>query len=95
MLAKPELVDKDPDYAILIAISVDGTWQKRGYSSKLGVVFVIAIETGEILDYEALSLFCQECNAHKSKNVDTEEYKKWKAAHKQNCSINYEGCNGG
>jgi hypothetical protein len=26
--------------------------KKRGYSSKIGVVFVISVEMGEILDYE-------------------------------------------
>ena len=35
-----------------VSVTVDGTWQKRGYSSKIGVVFVISVEMGEILDYE-------------------------------------------
>ena len=61
---KPDLEASDVDGAIPVSISVDGTWQKRGYSSKLGVVFVIAVETGKILDGEVLSLFCQECNVN-------------------------------
>jgi hypothetical protein len=35
-----------------VSVTVDGTWQKRGYSSKIGDVFVISVEMGEILDYE-------------------------------------------
>lgn len=46
-----------------VAVSVDGTWQKQGHSSKIGVVFVIAIKTGEILDCEMKSLLCFECRA--------------------------------
>lgn len=33
-----------------VAVTVDGTCQKRGHNSKNGVVFVISIQTGEILD---------------------------------------------
>lgn len=44
-----------------VAVSVDGTWQKRyGYSSLHGVIFVIAMGTGEVLDYELKSKVCFE-----------------------------------
>jgi len=33
-----------------VAVTVDGTWQKRGHSSKIGVVFVISMAAGEILE---------------------------------------------
>ena len=39
-------------------ISWDGTWQKRGYSSRNGCVTVISVETGRVLDVEALSQGC-------------------------------------
>ena len=94
LLEMPELAQQDPDFALPIAVSIDGTWQKRGYSSRLGVVFVISIATGEILDYEVLSLFCQECNVNGKKDKNTLDYKRWKAAHEPNCSINYEGSSG-
>ncbi|CAB4012625.1 Hypothetical predicted protein [Paramuricea clavata] len=35
-----------------IAVSYDGTWSKRGYTANFGVGFVIAVDTGEILDYD-------------------------------------------
>ena len=43
-----------PDKKIVadVAVSVDGTWQKRGHSSRIGVVFILLIDTGEVLDYD-------------------------------------------
>ena len=31
-------------------------WQKRGYSSKYGVVLVILVDTGEVVDFEVLPM---------------------------------------
>ena len=62
-----------------VAVTVDGTWQRRCHSSKTGVVFVISVRTGEILDYVVKTLFCHECVAHK--DMDLEIYKEWSAAH--------------
>ena len=36
----------------------DSTWQKWGHSSKIGVVFVISVRTGEVLDYIVKTLVC-------------------------------------
>ena len=41
-----------------VAVSVDGTRQKRGHNSKNGVVFVISIMTGEVIDYEVKTMDC-------------------------------------
>ena len=46
---------------IQIAVSVDGTWQKRhGFNSMHGVMFLISIEHGLVLDYVVKSLVCYE-----------------------------------
>ena len=46
----------------VISASFDGTWQKRyGFNSLLGVVFIISVESGEVLGYEVRSKFCFEC----------------------------------
>ena len=42
-------------------ISIDGTWQKRGYSSHNGVVTAISLDTKKCLDVEVLSDKCQQC----------------------------------
>ncbi|CAH3114455.1 unnamed protein product, partial [Pocillopora meandrina] len=61
---------------------------EKGHSSKIGVVFVISVATGEILDYEVKSLVCYECRAREHMDRDSEEYKAWKASH-TNCHINH------
>ena len=50
-LAAKKSDDIDNNEILQAAVTVDGTWQKRGHSSKIGVVFVISVDTGEILDY--------------------------------------------
>ena len=72
-----------------VAVTVDGTWQKRGHSSKIGVVFIISVLTGEILDYEVKSLICHECRAHDHMDKDSEEFKAWKTSHVATCQINH------
>ncbi|GFT93240.1 uncharacterized protein TNCV_2220061 [Trichonephila clavipes] len=41
---------------------MDGTWEKRGYSSHNGCVSCISIDTGKILDIEIMSHFCRICS---------------------------------
>lgn len=55
-----------------ILISCDGTWQRRGFSSLYGAVFVIAFETGKVLDYTVLSRHCAGCQKweNSDKNSD-------------------------
>ena len=57
-------------------------------------MFVISVDTGEVLDYELLSMFCHECKAHQNDNKETDSYKDWKKGHEANCNINYEGSSG-
>ena len=44
-----------------VAVSFDGTWAKRGFTSMTGVVFVISVDTGEVLDSDVLSKTCEQC----------------------------------
>lgn len=80
----PEKADDDP---LDVAVSFDGTWAKRGFTSLTGVVFVISIDTGEVLDYHVLSKVCQKCSIKKSKI--TEEEFEWLLEHE--CDINFVG----
>ena len=41
---------------LAIAVSFDGTWAKRGFTSLIGVFFVISLDTGKVLDYHILSV---------------------------------------
>ena len=42
-----------------ITVSFDGTWLTRGFSSLYCAGAVIEWESGLVLDYEVLSLYCQ------------------------------------
>ena len=77
-----------------VAVTVDGTWQKRGYSSKNGIVFVISVRTGEVLDFEVLSLVCHQCQAHDKTDHFSDQYKQWKEKHQPLCPINHSGSSG-
>lgn len=43
-----------------IGISVDGTWQKRGFVSLNGVCAVVSMKTVKVLDVEVLSFVSTE-----------------------------------
>ena len=57
-----------------VLVTVDGTWQRRGHNSKNGVVFVLSVETGEVLDFVVKSIVCQECTMHDKNNKNSKEY---------------------
>ena len=42
-------------------VSVDGSWQKRGYVSLNGCVSVISMDSGKVLDVEQMSRYCKSC----------------------------------
>ena len=72
------------------AVSCDGTWQRRRFSSLHGCVTVISMESDKILDFEPPSKVCNECKKHEN-DEDTREHRKWKAEHKAKCKTNYSG----
>ncbi|GBM58555.1 hypothetical protein AVEN_255335-1 [Araneus ventricosus] len=51
----------DPVPSVKCDVSVDGTWQRRGYSSLNGVVSAISILSGKVIDMEVMSQFCKYC----------------------------------
>ncbi|GFW66600.1 hypothetical protein TNCV_3841391 [Trichonephila clavipes] len=40
---------------------VDGTWQRRGYSSMNGCVAALSVDTGKVVDIEIMSSYCPTC----------------------------------
>ena len=80
----------DDDVQVDIGVSVGGSWQRRGFSSLNGVVTVITIGNGKILDTEAICKLCKACNAkEKLKEDDIAAYNLWRSNHE--CSLNYTG----
>ena len=57
-----ELQNSPFDEKIDVAVSCDGTWQRRGYSSNNGVVSVISVKSGKILDLETMNKICKGCS---------------------------------
>ncbi|GFW62039.1 uncharacterized protein TNCV_1684701 [Trichonephila clavipes] len=54
-----------------LAVAVDGSWQKRGFSSKNGLVTVTSVDTGKVIDVEKFfkTLYLSEQNQASSKFV--------------------------
>ena len=80
-----EVTDKDTLIA-KVGVTVDGTWQKRGHSSKMCVVFVIS----RVLDYNVRSLFCHECTSNYARK-SKDDFDNWYNQHKIHCQINHTG----
>ncbi|GFU43820.1 uncharacterized protein TNCV_652121 [Trichonephila clavipes] len=58
-----------------LAVAVDGSWQKRGFVSKNGLVTVTSFDSGKVIDVEVFSKQCICPN---------------KTKHLQNCKRNFE-----
>ncbi|GFY20355.1 hypothetical protein TNCV_209871 [Trichonephila clavipes] len=55
--AATEIVDKKQNLSsdiVKCGISVDSTWQRRGYTSMNGCVAAISVDTGKVLDIEVI-----------------------------------------
>ena len=73
------------------AVSVDGTWQRRGFASHHGVVTALSVESGKCLDVEVLSNICKGCQFWDGKE-GTEEHERWSLTHQ--CKMNHKGSAG-
>ena len=73
-----------------IGVSVDGTWQRKGFTSMNGVITAISVDSGKVLDTAIFSKNCKGCTQMKSvKTSDPQAYEAWHASHK--CSLNFKG----
>ena len=74
-----------------VAVSCDGTWQKRGHQSLYGVQAIISAATSKVLDYDIQSKHCQSCQWHANWDRSTKDYKDLIEKHEPICDINYAG----
>ena len=86
--------DNSNDLICNIAVSCDGTWRKRGYSSLNDVVSVINVETGKVIDYRVLTKKCAQCTSWESRRR-TEEFDNFMSFHSEECLIDHKGSAGG
>ena len=77
-------------YSADIGVSVDGTWQRRGYVSLNGVVVAISIDVGKIVDAEVLTRYCRQCDIMRRELPDA-DFKEWFEQHLPNCVVNHDG----
>lgn len=74
-----------------IAVTVDGTWMHRGFSSMYGIVFAIAWEIGKVVDFCVLSQYCQACKLRMAKRrsggISEQKFSKWKMHHQPSCDV--------
>ena len=74
-------------------ISVDGTWQRRGYSSFNGVVTALSMDNGKVFDTEPLTRLCEGCKVAENFPLsDPQKFDLWKAQHV--CLKNHSGSAG-
>ena len=66
LLNKPK--DENGNDFVDCAVSCDGSWQRRGFSSLNGYITAISMDTGKIVDAEIMSRYCKGC-------VSNEKYK--------------------
>ena len=83
---------KDPndDTVIDTAVSCDGSRQKKGYFSLNGVILVMSMDNGKILDIEPMTWTCKSCLLHeKLKNSHPKRFVEPKLTYV--CKINHVG----
>ena len=73
---------------------INGTGQKRRFTSKSGIFCVLSVRTGEVLNYDVLSEVCFECRANEAKGKDNDEFRSWCQKHERICPVNHTGANG-
>lgn len=83
--------DAGPNEPLYLTVSYDGSWHKRGFTSKYGVGCCKVMITGLVIDFEVLSKYCRSCgfmkDRLKSKSV---ALRTWIQKHKPKCEKNYD-----
>ena len=89
-----DIIREDENATINISVSFDGTWQKRGFTSRHGIGVCIDILTGLVLDFEVLSSYCHACtlreSARRDGKITQEEFESWKETH-VDCAKTFSG----
>ena len=90
-------VRKEGETISNVTASCDGTWQRRGFSSKNGVSTVLTVDSGcasKVVDTEVMSNYCNKCSIKKANKVSDEDMETWFKSHKTLCMKNHTGAAG-
>ena len=88
-----QFYEAEEDEIFDVALSGDGTLRKRGFKSSVGILTVISLLSGKILDTEIMSKECRTCLINTRKE-GTQEYDEWWESHKSECQKNFQGSSG-
>ncbi|GFV58499.1 uncharacterized protein TNCV_1095481 [Trichonephila clavipes] len=74
-----------------VSVSYDGTWQKRGHTSNLGLEIIIDVLSGLVFDFEVLSKYCQNCViTGRDTGVDSAEFHIWQKGYADERDKNFD-----
>lgn len=83
------------DIFVDAGVSIDGSWNSRGWSARDGMVAVVSIDTGKVLDVVFLSNSCAACEQKKREQregkISKRDFLGWFIGHEENCYLNHEG----
>ena len=90
------ITDEQLKYIVVDAgVSIDGSWNSRGWSARDGMVAVISIDTGKVMDVIFLSNSYSACEQKKREQqegtISRRDYLDWFVGHEENCFLNHEG----
>ena len=88
-----EFYEPEDDGIYNIAVSGDGTWRRRGYTSAYGVITASSTLTGKVLNVEIMSKECRECMVWRGRE-GTAEFQDWWDGHQHLCQANCFGSSG-
>ena len=88
-----EFYEPERDGVYNIAVSGDGTWRRRGFSSSYGIVTALSTVTGKALDCEVMSKECRLCLPWRGKERSPEFEEFWEG-HQHACHANFAGSSG-
>ena len=88
--AAQQLLAENPEGQI--AVTFDGTWQRRGYSSLNGVFTAISWSSGKVVDIHTSAKYCHQCSVWTAKEesgtISTATLQEWQVKHADSCSAN-------
>ena len=75
-----------------IGVSIDGTWQRRGFFSLNGVVAALSVDNGKVIDVEPTSRYCRGCAVNTRRLQDDHDaVEVWRERHSGDCKLTCKG----
>lgn len=76
-------------------VSVDGSWSSRGWTARDGIMAVVSIDKGKVLDVCYLSNSCTLCGQKERERLDGKisrvDFLQWTIDHEPQCYLTHEG----